>query len=150
MPERKKNSMEIDWLPIINMVLAGVSSIVLPAATAWGVPLAQKIKINSLKIKSDERNLIGKRITEAVYATEQRHKSGVLPKLEKKAFCFELTKKMLKIDKQNVPDEILTELIETQLWEDDKQIAAINAPVLTKLSSPIVGIIEETAPNDRG
>jgi hypothetical protein len=144
--------MEIDWLPIVNFVLAGISSIVIPAAAAWGVSLAQKIRLNGLKIKGDKSNLISERITQAVYATEKRANSGVLPKLEKKEFCFDLAKKLLKIDKQNVPDEILAELIETQLGLDDKEmeIATVNAPVLTRLSPPIVGTVEETSSNDRG
>ena len=130
--------MEIDWLPIINMVLAGVSSIVLPAATAWGFSMAQKIRLNAinqnLKGNSD---IVNERISQAVSATEQRAKSGVLQKSQKKAFCFSLVKKMLVVDKKEVPDAILTELIETQLWEDDKEIeiATVTAPVLKRVAT---------------
>jgi len=143
--------MEIDWLPIINMVLAGVSSIVLPAATAWGFSMAQKIRLNAinqnLKGNSD---IVNERISQAVSATEQRAKSGVLQKSQKKAFCFSLVKKMLVVDKKEVPDAILTELIETQLWEDDKEmeIATVTAPVLKRVATkPTITPASDT---DRG
>jgi len=126
--------MEIDWLPTINTAIGIVTSIVAPAAAAWGWSMAQKIKLNSLKIKGDKSNLISERITQAVYATEKRASSGALPNSQKKEFCFDLAKKLLKIDKQTVPNEILTELIETQLGLDDKEmeIATVSAPVLTR------------------
>jgi len=148
--------MEIDWLPIINFVLAGVSSVVIPAATAWGWSMAQKIKLNAINknIKSNS-DIVSERISQAVSATEQRAKSGVLKKSEKKAFCLSLVKRMLVVDKKEVPDDILTELIETQIWEDDKPIVTtevlkMETPVLTRLSPPIVGTIEETSSNERG
>ena len=132
------------------MILAGVSSVVLPAATAWGWAMAQKIKLNALKIKGDKSNLISERITQAVYATEKRASSGVLPSTQKKEFCFDLAKKLLKIDKQTIPNEILTELIETQLGLDDKEmeIATVTAPVLKRVATkPTITPASDT---DRG
>jgi len=130
--------MEIDWLPIINMVLAGVSSIVLPAATAWGWSMAQRIKLNALKIKGDKSNIVSERISQSVYATEQRAKLDKMTGSEKKTYCMNLTKKLLKIDKQTVPDEILSEIIEAQVWVNDiPVVVAENTPVIKLTTKPV-------------
>ena len=155
--------MEIDWLPIINFVLAGVSSIVIPAATAWGWSLAQRIKLNALKIKDSKSNLVSERISQSVYATEQRAKVHTMTNIEKKTFCMDLANKLLAVDKQTVPNEILSEIIEAQIWVNDIPIVTaetlkMETPVLTKILvspplanetvTPIIPPLEE--PEERG
>ena len=129
--------MEIDLIPIINFILAGVSSIVIPAATAWGVSLAQKIRLNSLKIKDSKSNLVSERISQSVYATEQRAKVHTMTNIEKKTFCMNLANKLLAVDKQTVPNEILSQIIEAQIWVNDIPITTaetlkMETPVLTR------------------
>ena len=130
--------MEIDWLPTINTAIGIVTSIVAPAAAAWGWSMAQKIKLNALKIKGDKSNIVSERISQSVYATEQRAKLDKMTGSEKKTYCMNLTKKLLKIDKQTVPDEILSEIIEAQVWVNDiPVVVAENTPVIKLTTKPV-------------
>lgn len=102
----------------------------LPLTTLFGFLvnlLIQKIKLNNLNIKGDKWEQTKFIAAVSVQSAEQQHNSGTI--LDKKSHAMETAKKLLKEKKIPLDDDLLSELIESEVWE------GINSPVANPITS---------------
>jgi hypothetical protein len=99
-----------------------------PVAIAIGKFVSQAVQLQTLKLGNSNFKEIQLIVTTAVSSSQQLALSGQLgggTGFDKKANAIKVAKKLLEKRKIKVDDDILSELIEAQVWD------AINAPVTT-------------------
>lgn len=107
---------ESTWASLYALALQIGTLILVPVAGATGTVLVQKIKLNAQKIKGDiwEKTLMV--VNTAVLSAEQQGKAGVLAVGNKKEHAMKIAEKMLKAKGIKVDKDVLSEMIEAQVW----------------------------------
>ena len=104
---------------IINILLTMASASLVPIATGVGAFVVQKLKMNALNIKGDIFEKTQLAVRTAIFSAEQRGKSGKLAtNNSKKAHATKLAQKLLKKQNIKIDPEVLSELIESNVWSE--------------------------------
>jgi hypothetical protein len=104
---------------IINILLTMASASLIPIATGAGAFVVQKLKMQALNIKGDVFNKTQLAVKTAIFSAEQQGKSGKLTtNSSKKDHATKLAKKLLEKQKIKVDPDVLSELIEANVWEE--------------------------------
>jgi len=103
--------------------------------TAWGKLIQQKIQLRALQIKGDRWGETQTIVQTAIMSAEKQLKLG--SGSNKKDHAMKVAKKLLKNHKIKLEDDILSEMIEAQVW-DTFDSPAISNP------APIPAVIKET------
>lgn len=111
---------------------------------AWSAVAAQKIKMNSMKIKNDAWETTKEIADTAILATEKQHKNGVVKKEDKKSYAMKVARRLLDSKKIKVDDDILSELIEAHIDEVLTPPAPVVLPVVLPIVPPVVPPVVET------
>ena len=82
--------------------------------TAWGKLIQQKIQLRALEIKGSRWEEIQIIMQTAVMSTEKQFKLG--NSANKKSHALAVAKRLLQRSKITLADDILSELIEAQVW----------------------------------
>jgi len=107
---------EATWASLYALALQIGTLILVPVAGALGTVAVQKIKLNAQKIKGDIWQQALMVVNTAVLSTEQKGKAGVLASSDKKKHAMNIAKAMLKSKKIKVDEDVLSEMIEAQVW----------------------------------
>jgi hypothetical protein len=94
----------------------GIVSIV-PLAGALAAVLIQKIKLQSLSITESTWEKIKIVVKIAVESSEQQYKADTSKAFDRKTHAVEIAKKMLSDKKIKFDDDLLSEMIEAQVWD---------------------------------
>jgi len=105
--------------------------------TAWGKLIQQKIQLRALEIKGSRWDEIQIIMQTAVMSTEKQFKLG--SSSNKKNHALAVAKRLLQKSKIKLDDDVLSELIEAQVWN------TFDAPV-NNVVSPIPKVIKEEEP----
>jgi len=104
---------------IINILLAMASASLIPIATGVGAFVVQKLKMQALNIKGDIFEKTQLAVKTAIFSAEQQGKSGKLAtNNSKKAHAIKLATKLLEKQKIKVDPDILSELVESNVWSE--------------------------------
>ena len=106
----------------------GVISIV-PIAGALATSIIYKIKLQSLSITTNTWEKVKVIVKIAVESSEQQYNSGAI--VDRKAHALDVAKMMIAKRKLKFDEDMLSELIEAQVW------SSLNSPAATGLASPI-------------
>jgi hypothetical protein len=119
---------------IANLAIVPLTGIL----AALGTMAVQKIKLYGMNIKGTKLEQIKLNATISVQSSQQRYRAKMIT--NKKEAAIETMKKLCKEQKLDVPDSIISELIESSVWEDiNSPAVSIPVPTVTNiLSSPIV------------
>jgi hypothetical protein len=119
---------------IANLAIVPLTGIL----AALGTMAVQKIKLYGMNIKGTKLEQIKLNATISVQSSQQRYRAKMIT--NKKDAAIETMKKLCKEQKLDVPDSIISELIESSVWEDiNSPAVSIPVPTVTNiLSSPIV------------
>jgi hypothetical protein len=111
-----------------------------PAAVAGGAFLAQQIKLAQLKIRGDTWEQVKLTVATAVQATQQQLSSA--DGASKKKYCTALTRQLLTSKKLKFDEDLLSIMIESQVWE---QVKVPNVPL-----PPVLPPTRQDTPPDPG
>ena len=119
----------------MNVVLSllqqlGIVSLGASLVGAVGTWIVQKIKLQTLNIKGDTWEQTKLTIQVAVQATEQQLKDA--GSAEKKAYCMGLSKKLLDSKGIKFDSDLLSTLVESQVWDK------VNSPNASGITSTTV------------
>jgi len=111
---------------IINILLTMASASLIPIATGVGAFVVQKLKMQALNIKGDIFEKTQLAVKTAIFSAEQGGKSGKLATNgNKKAHAIKLATKLLEKQKIKVDPDILSELVESNVWSEMSAPAVI-------------------------
>lgn len=104
--------------------------LLVPIAGALGAILVQKIKLQALNIKGDvwEKTKLITKIS--VQSAEQQGKVKEIP--DKKIYALGVAKKLLKAENIKLDDTLLSEIIESEVWE------TLNSPKANPVPSVVL------------
>jgi len=104
--------------------------LLVPLASALGAILVQRIKLQSLKIKGDiwEKTKLITKIS--VQSAEQQGRGENIP--DKKVYALGIAKKLLKAENIKLDDALLSEIIESEVWE------TLNSPKANPVPSVVL------------
>jgi len=121
---------------IINILLTMASASLIPIATGVGAFVVQKLKMQALNIKGDIFEKTQLAVKTAIFSAEQGGKSGKLATNgNKKAHAIKLATKLLEKQKIRVDPDILSELVESNVWES-LQVVIDTPKAVTPPSKP--------------
>jgi len=133
----------MNYQPVLDFILVTATALLIPVFGAWSTVLVQKIKLNASNIKGKKWENAKLKIASSVFATEQRAKNLPMTGAEKKEFCTNLVTKMLEAEKETIPPEILSGIIDAQVWEMDN-------PKDQVVLQPLISSPEQTDYGARG
>jgi hypothetical protein len=113
---------------------------------ALGAMAVQKIKLFSMSIKGTKLEQIKLNATISVQSSQQKYNAKMIT--NKKEAAIETMKKLCREQNLNVPDSIISELIESSVWEDIKIPAASVTPPLTITIPPVTSPVHPVAENE--
>ena len=119
---------------VLNLLLNIGSASLIPLAGGLAAVIVQRLKMQALNIKGDVWEKTQLAVKTAIFSAEQQGKSGKLTtNINKKAHAIKLTTKLLEKQKIKVDPDILSELIESSVWEEMTAPAkVVTAPIEPK------------------
>lgn len=127
---------------VIALLVQLATALFIPIAGVLGTVAVQKIKLNALNIKGKTWENTKLIINTAVMATEKQAKSGVVKKSDKKEYAMGIAAKMLESKGIKIDKDILSEMIEAQVWE----VITPTVPVVPPVATPVVPPVVEPVP----
>jgi len=104
---------------VLNLLLNIGSASLIPLAGGLAAVIVQKLKMQSLNIKGDVWEKTQLAVKTAIFSAEQQGKNGKLAtNNSKKAHAIKLAESLLKKQKIKVDPDILSELIESNVWSE--------------------------------
>lgn len=123
------------------IVAIGMGSLV-PIFTALGKLTVQKIQLQALNIKGDQWEKTKLIVNAAIMSSEQQYKAGMIK--DRKQHAIAVSQKMLSQRKLKIDDDILSEMIESQVWEtlssnEKPEPVAVVQPPMVVIPTKITG-----------
>ena len=104
---------------VLNLLLNIGSASLIPLAGGLATLIVQKLKMQALNIKGDVWEKTQLAVKTAIFSAEQQGKNGKLAtNYDKKAHAINLATKLLEKQKIKVDSDILSELVESNVWEE--------------------------------
>ena len=121
---------------VLNLLLNIGSASLIPLAGGLAAVIVQRLKMQALNIKGDVWEKTQLAVKTAIFSAEQQGKSGKLTtNINKKAHAIKLATKLLEKQKIKVDPDILSELVESNVWESLQVV--IDTPIaVTPPSKP--------------
>ena len=131
---------------VIALLVQIGTALFIPIAGALGLVMVQKIKLNALNIKGKTWDTTKLIINTAIMATEKQSKTGVVKKEDRKAYAMGVAARMLTSKGIKLDEDILSEMIEAQVWEVITPAVPVVPPSVTVVVPPVVPPVVETVP----
>jgi len=104
---------------VLNLLLGIGSALLIPVAGGVAKFINQKLQMQALVIKDNIWEKTQLAVKTAIFSAEQQGKNGKLAtNYDKKAHAINLATKLLEKQKIKVDSDILSELVESNVWEE--------------------------------
>jgi len=120
---------------LLDLLISIGSVSLVPLAGGLVTIIINKIKLQSIQVKGDVWEKAKMVVKVSVLATEQKYQSGQLGGGGRKKSALENSKRMLESKKIKIDDDILSEMIEAEIW------GSLNSPqaqVISTVISPAI------------
>jgi len=118
------------------LTIGGVT--IVPFATFATNLLIQRAKLASVGMKGARFVNLQAIISTAVQAAEQMYRAKKITKEGRKQYAIDTAKKLCKSQGTAITNDILSDLIESAVWED------LKSPAATGVVSPVVSLTQTT------
>jgi len=123
---------------ILNLLLSIGSASLIPLAGGVATFLVQKLKMQALNIKGNIWEKTQLAVKTAIFSAEQQGKNGKLAtNNDKKSHAIKLATKLLQKQKIKVDPDVLSELVESNIWESLQVVVDVPTVIIPPIEKKI-------------